>query len=63
MTIDPCHEIRIDRACNAAICAEIGDRLRIESASRSERLPQHLMLLVDRLTADQRSAPAHAVAT
>lgn len=49
------NDIRIDRACSAAICEEIGDRLRIELASEPNRLPQHVMMLVDQMAADQRS--------
>jgi hypothetical protein len=62
MTLAFHHEIRLDRASNAAICAEIADRLRIDLALRPERLPQHLVMLIDRLAADQCSTPAHELA-
>jgi hypothetical protein len=39
--------IQIDRACSAAICEEIGDRLRIRLAREHERLPQHLITLMN----------------
>jgi hypothetical protein len=38
--------IRIDRACSAAICEEIGARLRISLAGE-HLLPQHLITLID----------------
>jgi hypothetical protein len=39
--------IQIDRACSAAICEEIGVRLRIGLAAEHDRLPQHLTTLMD----------------
>lgn len=39
--------IQIDRACSAAICEEIGARLRIRLAGEHDRLPQHLITLMD----------------
>jgi hypothetical protein len=39
--------IQIDRACSAAICEEIGVRLRIQLAGEHDRLPQHLITLMD----------------
>jgi hypothetical protein len=41
------NEIQIDRACSAAICEEIGARLRIRLAGDHDRLPQHLITLMD----------------
>jgi hypothetical protein len=41
--------IQIDRACSAAICEEIGVRLRIRLAGQHDRLPQHLTALMDAL--------------
>jgi hypothetical protein len=41
--------IQIDRACSAAICEEIGVRLRIRLADQHDRLPQHLTTLMDAL--------------
>jgi hypothetical protein len=37
---------QIDRACSAAICEEIGARLRIRLAGKHDRLPQHLITLM-----------------
>ena len=39
--------IHIDRVCSAAICEEIGARLRIKLACEHDRLPQHLITLMD----------------
>ena len=39
--------IQIDRVCSAAICEEIGARLRIRLAGEHDRLPQHLIKLMD----------------
>ena len=39
--------IQIDRMCSAAICEEIGARLRIRLAGEPDRLPQHLIMLMD----------------
>jgi len=49
------NDIQIDSACCAAICEEIGDRLRITLTGEPNRLPQHMMMLVDQMAADQRS--------
>jgi hypothetical protein len=43
--------VQIDRIRNAAICEEIGDRLRITLAAEPNRLPQHMMMLVDQMAA------------
>ena len=39
--------IQIDRVCSAAICEEIGARLRIRLAGEHDRLPQHLTTLME----------------
>jgi hypothetical protein len=39
--------IQIDRAFSAAICEEIGVGLRIRLAGQHDRLPQHLVTLMD----------------
>jgi hypothetical protein len=57
---DRLKDVQIDRVHSAAICREIGDRLRI--ALNAERVPMTPMLLdlVDRLAArDRRTAPAN----
>jgi hypothetical protein len=43
------NSIQIDRACSAAICEEIGVRLRIRLAGQHDRLPQHLITLLGAL--------------
>lgn len=45
------NDIQIDRICSAAICEEIGDRLRIKLAAEPDELPQHMMMLVDQMAA------------
>jgi hypothetical protein len=47
IVLDVCNVIHIDRACSAAICEEIGARLRIRLAGEPERLPQHLITLMN----------------
>jgi hypothetical protein len=44
--------VRIDRACSAAIREEIGIRLRIELAGERGPLPQHLLALLDAIRAN-----------
>jgi hypothetical protein len=39
--------VQIDRVCSAAICEEIGARLRIRLAGEHDRLSQHLITLMD----------------
>lgn len=43
------HEIQIDHVCNAAICEEIGDRLRIKLTGKPGRLPRHILMLVEQM--------------
>ena len=43
------NDIQIDRVSSAAICEEIGDRLRIDMTGESERLPQHMRMLVQQI--------------
>jgi hypothetical protein len=43
------NDIRIDHVCSAAICGEIGDRLRINLTRAPDRLPQHMMLLLQQM--------------
>jgi len=42
-------DIQIDRVSSAAICEEIGDRLRIDLTGKPDRLPQHMRMLVEQL--------------
>ena len=50
------NDIQIDRVCSAAICEEIGDRLRIALTSEPNRLPQRMTMLVDELRGPIASA-------
>jgi hypothetical protein len=42
------NDIQIDHVSSAAICEEIGDRLCINLPRESDRLPQHMMMLVEK---------------
>jgi hypothetical protein len=42
-------DIQIGLGCSAAICEEIGDRLRISLKGEFNRLPQHMMVLVEQI--------------
>ena len=44
---------RIDPLSRAAIRDEMGDRLRISLPGVSERLPGNMMMLIERMAADQ----------
>jgi hypothetical protein len=44
---------QIDHASSAAICGEIGDRLRLTLARKPDRLPRHMMKLVERMAAEE----------
>jgi hypothetical protein len=44
---------QIERDSNAAICEEIGDRLRMSLASEPGRLPEQMMMLIDQMAAEQ----------
>ena len=46
-SLDARNAIQMDRICRAAICEEIGARLRIRLAGEHDRLPQHLITLMD----------------
>ncbi len=43
-------DIQIDHVSSAAICEEIGDRLRINMTGEPGRLPQQMMMLVKQMT-------------
>jgi hypothetical protein len=47
------NDSQIDHASSAAICDEIGDRLRLTLARKPHRLPQRMMKLVERMAADK----------
>jgi hypothetical protein len=50
-------DIQIDRVSSAAICEEIGDRLRIDLTGKPDRLPRHMRMLVEQM-AQNDSDPA-----
>ena len=44
------NDIQIDRVSSAAICEEIGDRLRIDlTTGKPDRLAQHMRILVEQI--------------
>ena len=43
------NDIHIDRVSSAAICEEVGDRLRIGLTGKPERMPQHMRMLVEQM--------------
>jgi hypothetical protein len=43
------NDSQIDHVCSAAICAEMGDRLRIGLKGAPEQLPQHMLTLVEQM--------------
>ncbi len=43
------NDTKIAHVCSVAICEEIGDRLRIDLAGEHDRLPHHMMMLVEEL--------------
>jgi hypothetical protein len=54
------NDIQIDSAYCAAICEEMGDRLRIALTGEPNRLPQHMMMLVEQMAADRLLQPCLA---
>jgi hypothetical protein len=48
------NDTQIDRVCSAAICEEMGDRLRIDLTAKPERLPQHMRMLVEQMALNDR---------
>ena len=44
---------QIDLLSRAAIREEIGDRLRISLPGESDRVPRNMMMLIERMAADQ----------
>jgi hypothetical protein len=51
-----CNDIQIDRASSAAICEEVGDRLRIGLTGKPERMPQHMRMLVEQIAQNDSAA-------
>lgn len=56
------NDIQIDRVCSAAICEEIGDRLRITLTREPNQLPQHMTMLVEQMRWTDSSAVLSAKA-
>jgi hypothetical protein len=54
------NEIRIDHVSSAAICEEIGDRLRTNLTGEPVRLPQHMMMLVEQMEQNDRVSTIHS---
>ena len=50
--------IQIDRVSSAAICEEVGDRLRIGLTGKPERMPQHLRMLVEQIAQNDSASAA-----
>jgi hypothetical protein len=50
-------DIQIAQVCSAAICEEIGDRLRINLAGEHDRLPHHMTMLVEELAQSDELSP------
>ena len=47
------NDIQIDHVSSAAICEEIGDRLCINLPGEPDRLPQHVMTLVEQIAQNE----------
>jgi len=50
------NDTQIGRAVSAAICEEIGDRLRRELAGESEPLPRYMAMLVEQMARRDRAS-------
>ena len=50
-------DIQIDLGCSAAICEEIGDRLRVTLTGRSNRLPRQMKVLVGQIARTDSGLP------
>ena len=48
---------QIDLLTRAAIREEIGDLLRISLPGESDRVPRNMMMLIERMAADQPATP------
>jgi len=55
------NDIQIDRVFSAAICEAIGDRLGISLKGEPERLPQHMMMLVQQMAENDDGGAAAGV--
>ena len=50
-------DIAFDPGCSAALCEEIGDRLRVALAGGPSGLPRHLMVLVEQIARSDGGLP------
>ena len=50
-------DIAFDLGCSAAICEEIGDRLRVTMAGGPGGLPRHMMVLVEQIARTDGGLP------
>jgi hypothetical protein len=48
------NDVHIDHGSSAAICAEIGDRLRIGLKGASGRLPKPMLMLIEQMARNDR---------
>jgi hypothetical protein len=48
------NDVHTDRVSSAAICEEIGDRLRIDMTGEPERVPQDMRMLVQQIAQNDR---------
>ncbi len=57
MTSPARSDIAFDLGCSAALCEEIGDRLRITLAGGPGGLPRHMMVLVEQIARSDGGLP------
>ena len=50
-------DIAFDPGCSAALCEEIGDRLRVALAGGPSGLPEHMMVLVEQIARTDGGLP------
>jgi len=50
-------DVQFDLGCRAAICEEIGDRLRVTLAGGPSGLPRHMMVLVEQIARTDGGLP------
>jgi hypothetical protein len=54
------NDIQIDRVSSAAICEEVGDRLRIGLTGKPVRLPRHMRMLVEQIAQKDSASPVRS---
>ena len=50
-------DVQFDLGCSAALCEEIGDRLRVTLAGGPSGLPRHMMVLVEQIARTDGGLP------